>query len=124
MANKLLQEKRALEKQINEIGRKIDQLDEMISGDKPDREQAARIKSQRHSFGVVFNRRKALKKVKQKGLVRTSARRFTSRKEATHHAKRFVKIHKHKGFKVVWVAKRANAWINWITGKTNPVITG
>ena len=91
-------------------------------GDKPDDTQAKAIKNNRYSFAVAFERRKVLRKVRSPGLVCKSLRRFTSLKEANHHGKRFTKIHGHKGFTVTKVAMKANAWVNWRTGKTNPVL--
>lgn len=113
---------RAYQKEVAPIQKQLAQLEEVESGDKPDAGQAARIKSQKFSYTVHFERRKNLLKVRSPGAVCVSERRFTSAKEATHHAKRFAKLHKHKSFTVVMVNKRANAWINWTTGKTNPVI--
>ncbi len=105
----------ALEKQL-------DQVEQVETGDIPSPAQQKLIKSQAYSYGVTFIRRKALKKAAQKGELRTSQRRFSSRKEAEHHAKRFQKIHKHKDYSVCVVNKRANAWVNWKTGKTNPAL--
>lgn len=122
------QQKKALEakdkelrKQIGEVQAQLAHLDDVEEGDKPDAGQASRIKSQKFSFTVHFERSKSLKKVRSPGAVCVSERRFTTSKEAAHHAKRFAKQHKHKDFTVVMVNKRANAWINWTTGKTNPV---
>lgn len=114
-------QEKALRKQIGDVQAQLAHCEDVAEGDKPDSGQASRIKSQKFSFTIIFERRKALKKVAQKGTQRISERRFTTTKEATHHAKRFAKLHKHKSFNVVMVNKRANAWINWTTGKTNPV---
>jgi hypothetical protein len=92
------------------------------SGEHPSPAQAALIKSQPFSYGVHFLRAKVLKKVKSPGAVMVSTRLFTTKKEAHQHGKRFSKIHGHKDYSVVLVNKRANAWVNWKTGKTNPVI--
>ncbi len=107
---------------VKSAEKQMDEINLMISGDKPDFDQAKKIKSQRFSYGVYFTRRQALRQVRCKGLVNKSLRRFVSPKEANQHGKRFTKIHNHKGYKVVKLQMRANAWINWITGKTNPVI--
>jgi hypothetical protein len=116
------QQRKALDAQIAALEKKRAHLDEVIEGDKPDAAQANRIKTQKFSFTVHFERRKALSKVRSPGLVAVSQRRFTTAQEANHHGKRFAKIHKHVGFFVVQVNKRANAWINLTTGKTNPVV--
>ncbi len=115
---------KTLAKQLALIRDQLDDASEIESGDKPSFEQARLIKSQPYSFGVHFERKKVLRKVKSPGAVCRSVRRFTSKKEAIHHGKRFTKIHKHKGFTVIKVNKRANAWVNWLTGKTNPVLNG
>jgi predicted nucleic acid-binding Zn-ribbon protein len=117
------QQRKAIEAKISVLQKELEHLEDVDSGDKPDAEQANRIKNQAFSYTVHFERRKALKKVRNPGLVAKSQRRFTSPKEANHHGKRFTKIHKHAGYYVVLVeGKRANAWINWLTGKTNPVV--
>lgn len=85
------------------------------------------------SFGVVFERRKAitqyrdengnLKSVRSPGRVTfTSARRFGSENEAKRHGKRFMRLENHRSFKVITVKLAPNAWVNLRTGKTNPVI--
>ena len=51
-----------------------------------------------------------------------SSRRFGSQEEATHHALRFVAKENHAGFYTVKSHQRPNAWVNWKTGLTNPVI--
>lgn len=122
MDNKLRQEQAHINRQIEALQKRYDHIDEVIEGDKPDDAQAARIKSQRYSYGVHFVRRKALRRVRSPSAVCKSLRRFTTPKEAAQHGKRFTRINRHKGFKVVKVSMRANAWINWVTGKTNPVI--
>lgn len=99
-----------------------DQQEAVDRGDIPSPEQQARIDEQQFSFGVHFERRKAIKKGKSPGVICVSTRYFSSRKEAEHHGKRFTKIHNHVGFDVVRVNKKANAWVNWKTGKTNPAI--
>lgn len=51
-----------------------------------------------------------------------SKRRFATEAEAIHHASRFVKIEGHVGF---WTQKRyepVNAYVNQVTGKTNPEV--
>lgn len=92
------------------------------SGDKPADEIAKLIKSQKFSYGIKFTRKNELLNVAKPGLSFTSDRRFATRKEATQHGKRFAKKHGHKSFQIVRLNKRANAWINWETGKTNPVL--
>lgn len=89
-----------------------------------------KIKIKVLSFGVRFTRSKFIKEVlgrnnswvEKPGDTVTSDRRFKSPEEAFHHAKRFKRIEKHKAFEVVVVLKRANAWVNFKTGKTNPII--
>lgn len=51
-----------------------------------------------------------------------SPRRFATAAEAQHHAARFVKIEKHVGFYVTETNDPVNAWVNQVTGKTNPEI--
>lgn len=51
-----------------------------------------------------------------------SPRRFKTREEAEHHARRFVKVWGHVGFWVTKTNDPVNAWVNKITGKTNPEI--
>ena len=51
-----------------------------------------------------------------------SPRRFSTKKEAVHHAVRFMEIEGHLGFYITESTEAANASINWATGKTNPVI--
>lgn len=113
---------KACRKCVDNAERELQVVNEIKSGDRPSPDQLKRIKTQDYSFTVYFQCRKALRQVRVKGLVNKSQRRFGSRKEAIQHGKRFTKIWKHKGYAVVKVAKRANAWINWRTGKTNPVI--
>lgn len=128
---KIVQYEKALKSKIKTTERTLAGLREELaavgevkSGDRPNCEQAKLMKSQRFSFTVHFERNKVLRKVRSPGAVCKSLRRFTSRKEAIQHGKRFSRIHRHKGYEVVRVAKRANAWINWRTGKTNPVLNG
>lgn len=118
----LIAKVRAHEKEIAKLNGRIDGINQVEAGDRPAPDIAARIKSQRFSFTVEFTRKKELRKVKKKGLIFTSDRRFSSAKEANHHGSRFAKKHGHREFHVVKVGQRANAWINWKTGKTNPVI--
>ncbi len=76
------------------------------------------------SFAVYYIRKN---QVRSDGSVVThknnpSKRRFATEDEANHHARRFVKIEGHVGF---WLQKRAeavNAYVNKVTGKTNPEI--
>lgn len=99
----------------------LETVEEIKSGDRPSFEQARAMKN-KVSYGVHFERANVLREVRSPGAVCKSVRRFSSRKEAEHHAKRFKRIHGHKSFTIVRVAQRANAWINWSTGKTNPVL--
>lgn len=93
------------------------------SGEIPAPAIAALIKSQNFSFAVVFVRSKEPTKPKNKrlGLSFTSDRRFATLKEANQHGYRFKSKHRHAGYHTIKVAKRANSWVNWATGKTNPV---
>lgn len=92
--------------------------DAVARGDIPNAEQAELMKTQKFSFSVVFQRRKA-----NKGkVIKESVRCFTTRQEADHHGERFTAKHNHVGWDVVRVNKKANAWVNWKTGKTNPAI--
>lgn len=118
----IIQEKKKLQAQASSIIKRLDELETIIMGHKPNDEQARLIKSQAFSYGVHFQRRKVLRKVSSPGEICVSRRRFSSRKEADQHGKRFTKIHKHVGYDVVRVNRKANAWINWLTGKTNPVL--
>ena len=125
MTQSVLKSKRAsLVKQLAAIDKQINEVALVDAGDKPAPAIAALIKKQNFSFSVTFVRRKALTKTKRtpKGLSFTSVRRFATEKEAVQHGKRFAKKHNHKSFHVIEVSKKANAWINWKTGKTNPVI--
>jgi hypothetical protein len=81
------------------------------------------------SFGVKFNRRKYINKIKGPkgwvacpGLVRESQRRFATIKEANHHGQRFVEIENHKSYSVFTSKDKVNAYVNWRSGKTNPLI--
>lgn len=51
-----------------------------------------------------------------------SPRRFRTESEASHHAARFKRIEKHSGFFVTESTDPVNAWVNQVSGKTNPVI--
>lgn len=111
----------ALNKQLNFIQKQIADLDDVESGDKPSPKIARLIKHQSFSYRVSFERRKALRRVRSPGSVCVSQRRFSSTKEANQHGKRFAKKHRHAAFWVERISRKANAWINWTTGKTNPV---
>ncbi len=85
------------------------------------------------SYGVLFVRSKLITKAlgaagkfvpaQNAGEpVTLSARRFGSIREASLHGKRFKRIEGHKAFHVVVNDRKPNAWINYRTGKTNPVI--
>lgn len=81
------------------------------------------------SYGVKFVRRKYITKIKGPrgwvncpGTSRESERRFATTKEAHHHGKRFVEIENHKSYSVFKSNDKVNAYVNWKTGKTNPLI--
>jgi hypothetical protein len=113
---------KALHKQMAAVDDQINEIQDQLNGDKPVPEIAKKIASQRFSFGVAFTRKKELRKVKKPGLRFMSDRRFATKAEATTHGRRFQKKHGHQKFEVVRVNKRANAWVNPRTGKTNPVV--
>lgn len=102
-----------------------------MSKNKPTKEQRDALR-RKTSFGVLFIRKAAIKKslgkngytaARNAGRVDVvSARRFGSQKEALHHGKRFKRIEGHVAFYVIQVNAKPNAWVNWNTGKTNPVI--
>jgi hypothetical protein len=100
--------------QAKRLERELAELDEVATGEVPAPEIALAIRRQSFSYGIVFLRRK--------GDEKTSQRRFSSAREANQHGTRFTRIHRHRGFYIVRVSQRANAWINWTTGKTNPVV--
>lgn len=114
---------KALKAKITVHEKELAQHQKVHDGYAPAPAIARLIAKQAFSFGVTFLRRKALRKVTQPGLKRKSTRRFATRKEAEQHGRRFQRKHGHKSFVIAKVAKRANAWINWRTGKTNPVLT-
>jgi hypothetical protein len=121
---KQLQAKAAsLRAQLAKLDKEIKSNRLVLSGDVPAPAIAKLIKSQPFSFAVVFVRRKALNKPKnkKKGVSFTSDRRFATMKEAAQHGRRFKVKHKHESFHAIKVSKKANSWINWSTGKTNPV---
>jgi hypothetical protein len=109
--------------ELAKVQQNIKQVALVATGDVPAPAIAKLIKSQSFSYSVVFVRRKALNKPKnkKKGLSFASDRRFATLKEAQQHGRRFVKKHKHESFHAIKVSKKANSWINWATGKTNPV---
>ncbi len=114
----------SLRKQLQAAEKELQVCAQVEQGDVPAPAIASAIKSQRFSFGVLFKRRKALNKPKnrKKGITFTSDRRFSSAKEANQHGRRFTVKHRHSGYQVVFFqSKKANAWINWKTGRTNPV---
>lgn len=97
------------------------------------KQQRDRLRRQKTSFGVLFVRSRAITQVSNsKGelvsakdpgsLVTTSVRRFGTSAEARHHGKRFARIEKHTAFHVIFVEKGPNAYVNFKTGKTNPLI--
>lgn len=114
--------KQEIKNEIAKLQAKLVKVDRIEQGDIPNEAQALLMNTQKFSFGVMFERRKELKKVDQPGILFESSRTFTSREEAEHHAKRFVKKHGHVGYDVFRTPKKANAWVNWNTGKTNPAI--
>lgn len=121
--NKLKAQEAKLRKQLAGVQKEIANVALVATGDVPAPAIAKLIKSQSFSYSVVFVRRKALNKPKnkKKGLSFTSDRRFATLKEAAQHGRRFAKKHKHESFHAIKVGKKANSWINWATGKTNPV---
>ncbi len=120
---KLIARAKTLASQLAAVEKSIAHLEEVDTGDVPSAAIAKLIKSQSFSFSVIFVRRKALTKPKngKKGLSFTSDRRFATAKEANQHGRRFAKKHGHESYHAVKVSKKANSWINWKTGKTNPV---
>ena len=95
--------------------------------------QRDRLRRQTYSFGVLFVRNKGIAKVKNShgewvaaraagSLVVTSPRLFGTLAEAKHHGKRFARIENHKEFHVIFTEKKPNAFVNFKTGKTNPLI--
>ncbi len=115
-------QKKSLLARVAIVDHQIDNAVAVHAGDKPVPAIARKINNQKFSFGVKFTRKKVLRKVKNPGLTFTSQRRFATKAEASTHGRRFQKKHGHKSFEVVRVNKRANAWVNPRTGKTNPVI--
>jgi len=76
------------------------------------------------SFAVSYVRSKQLR---ADGSINThklnpSKRRFATHDEATHHGRRFMAIEKHLGFYVTQTKDPVNAYVNKVTGKTNPEI--
>jgi hypothetical protein len=99
----------------------------------PTPSQARALRTRTTSFGVRFTRANSITRAhNSKGewvdarspgkLTFLSVRRFCTEKEAQRHGRRFAKKHGHQKFEVVALKKRPNAWVNWKTGKTNPVI--
>lgn len=95
--------------------------------------QSDALRRRKTSFGVLFQRRKAITKIKDRSgkrvaaraageFVVTSPRLFSTSAEANHHGKRFARIEGHKAYWVTFVEKAPNAWVNFKTGKTNPLI--
>ena len=94
---------------------------------------AKALRTRKTSFGVRFERRKAITTIKNSDGERVkarnpgkdyvvSARRFCTESEAKRHGKRFMRIEGHKAFSVIALKQKPNAWVNPRTGKTNPVI--
>lgn len=97
------------------------------------RAQADALRRRKTSFGVVFVRSRPIRKVKDRDgklvlarnsgeVVVPSQRLFATDKEASHHGKRFVRLEGHRSFFVTFVRKSPNAWVNFKSGKTNPLI--
>ncbi len=75
------------------------------------------------SFAVSFVRKNQLEGGNVKAhRLNPSKRRFATEAEAELHGARFKKIEKHLGFYVTKTNDPVNAYVNKITGKTNPVI--
>jgi hypothetical protein len=76
------------------------------------------------SFAVSFIRPKDLNpdgSIKSHRL-NPSKRRFRTKAEAVFHGSRFTRIEGHLGFYVTTTKDPVNAFVNVVTGKTNPVI--
>ena len=76
------------------------------------------------SYAVSFVRPKQLR---SDGSINThklnpSKRRFRTHDEAVHHGSRFMAIEKHLGFYVTTTRDPVNAYVNRVTGKTNPEV--
>ena len=117
------------ESQLRELGDRLDDArsdaaDKLINqeevdlGNIPSVAQRALMATQLFSYGVTFQRSKAV----NGEVILNSTRTFTTEDEANHHGERFSERHGHAGFTVVPSNKKANAWVNWKTGKTNPAI--
>ena len=75
------------------------------------------------SFAVSFVRPKDLVNGRvEPHRLNPSKRRFRTEAEARHQGARFVKIEKHLGLYVTKTQDPVNAWVNQVTGKTNPEI--
>ncbi len=96
-------------------------------------EQQRKSLYRKTSFGIRFTRSKPIDsavgkdgnwvKARSPGKVKfVSARRFGSVKEAITHGKRFKRIEGHAAYEVVVLKLSPNAWVNFKTGKTNPLI--
>lgn len=76
------------------------------------------------SFAVCFVRPKQIRSdlslISNK--LNPSKRRFRTEAEAQHHATRFTKIEKHAGYFIIRRYEPVNAYINQVTGKTNPEV--
>jgi hypothetical protein len=92
--------------------------EEVDLGNIPSVAQRELMATQLFSYGVTFQRSKAV----NGEVILTSTRTFTTEDEAIHHGERFSEKHGHAGFTVVPSNNKANAWVNWKTGKTNPAI--
>lgn len=76
------------------------------------------------SYAVSFVRPKQLR---SDGTINShklnpSKRRFRTHEEAVHHGCRFMEIENHLGFYVTTTYDRVNAYVNRVTGKTNPEV--
>jgi hypothetical protein len=96
---------------------------ESVDGTRPSEAQAKVLANQTFSFAVSYIRPDD---VRANGSVAAnrnnpSSRRFGTRKEAEHHAARFVAKHSHLGSYVTEVDERPTSWVNVETGLTNEV---
>ncbi len=77
------------------------------------------------SFAVAFVRPKQIRADLSINThkLNPSKRRFKTEDEAIHHARRFTRIEKHAGYFILPRKNEAvNAYVNKVTGKTNPVV--
>lgn len=77
------------------------------------------------SFAVAFVRKNQIRSDLSinSHKLNPSKRRFATETEAEHHARRFKNIEKHAGYFILPRRNETvNAYVNKVTGKTNPVI--